>query len=213
MYKAYTSQARVLNVSRDRAEILKLFNRALMFGLPPEMETKPIPHDLDSSSERVTTFRKGFSAWFFNVPFVELESEDVLNWLAWSLLDSELPASGDDRKTCEECMQLVQKRAAWKFKQGKSNRPCIRLTIDPVRVAARPFFLYLSVGAWNKGWEWILLARGFKKITSRDDAKIEALLHVPNGWQEHQTKLPLLFLHGLGLGFAVSPLCSGFHFC
>lgn len=127
---------------RDHDRTLELFNRALTFGLDVSLEGKPVPHTLTEEHESVASFREAFSAWFFNHPFKALSRDDVINWLAWSLLDLDAhDLDKQQRKLVEDCCDLVERRSAWTFKRagGIGNDPkakqgshvkCIRLTID-----------------------------------------------------------------------------------
>lgn len=141
-YLARIIQARNQLPIRDHHRTIRLFNRALTFGLDVSQEGKEIPHDLTEELDNVKSFREAFAAWFFGHDFKALSRPDVLNWLAWSLLDSDLPnLDQEQRRLVEECCDLVERRGAWKFKldHGIGNEPkdknhphvkCIRLTLD-----------------------------------------------------------------------------------
>lgn len=127
---------------RDHDRTLELFNRALTFGLDVSQEGQPVPHTLTEDQESVQSFREAFAAWFFHIPFESLSREDVVNWLAWSLLDLDAhDLNAEQRKLVDDCCDLVERRGVWTFKRsgGIGNDPkakkephvrCIRLTID-----------------------------------------------------------------------------------
>lgn len=102
----------------------------------------------------------------------------------------------------EHCLDLVEARAGKTFPEGRNKDiKVIRLTLDPVRVAQRPFILYAFVWAAQKlviGNAWL---QGFRR---HREGSTNYIIRIPPGWTPStnapESQQPLLFIHGLGMG-------------
>lgn len=115
------------------------------------------------------------------------------------------PVRGDRLEFLYYCRELIEARQGFTFpeaKPGWTPRPCMRLTIDPVVVTARPLALYAAVNLVSQWTIWSAKRHGFEK---EQEGRMKYLIRRPDGWSAHLAKRdkryrPIIFLHGLGIG-------------
>ncbi|KAK4699831.1 hypothetical protein P7C70_g6424, partial [Phenoliferia sp. Uapishka_3] len=115
-----------------------------------------------------------------------------------------LSIDGDKLGLTEHCVEMVEARAGRPSPPGRNpDVKTIRLTLDPVRVWSRPLVLYAFVWCAQKAIIANSMRHGFQEVKGDD---LRYLVRVPEGWvpdrSGSESRRPLLFLHGLGMGLA-----------
>ncbi|KAI5481007.1 hypothetical protein MNV49_006193 [Pseudohyphozyma bogoriensis] len=115
-----------------------------------------------------------------------------------------LDIEGDKLGLVEHCVELVEARAARIFPPGRNvDVKVIRLTLDRVRVISRPLILYVFVWSLQK----VVITNARRKgMQEKTEGNFRYLIRTPPGWTPDrdgpESKRPLLFIHGLGMGMA-----------
>jgi hypothetical protein len=89
---------------------------------------------------------------FHHVPWENILADDVLTWLAWSTFNEPLEVVRTQPKKnrfLDRTFTMLEARTGTKFQPGRSGVPICRLTLDPVNVVSRPFFIYAFANAVN----------------------------------------------------------------
>ncbi len=155
------------------------------------------------TDEAALLMRQRMMRWFMNGTFDELRVDNVRQWLAWAFLGCELEDATKDAKIAElmqRGLELMEKRMKHTFPPGRNPQiRAIRLTLDPLRVAHRPFGHYVVTnGVTAAVIRDACKNKGFQRQRA---GKCEFL--VKPDTRQHQTRhgpQPILFLHGLGIG-------------
>ncbi|KAK0548151.1 hypothetical protein OC845_003701, partial [Tilletia horrida] len=155
----------------------------------------------EAEAERL---RQRFNNWFFCNSLDEIKRDNVLEWLAWAILESKLAEVQHDVEALEllnDCVDAMESRLRWTFPPGRNQAvKCVQLSIDPVQVMSRPFGFYVVVNAYTFFVEqWIRRAHGVKRVRY---GRTDFLVVPPRPAQQGDDpeSLPILFLHGLGIG-------------
>ncbi|KAG0707821.1 Alpha/Beta hydrolase protein [Suillus ampliporus] len=153
------------------------------------------------------------SGWFFSAEF---KRDNVIDWLLWALFSA-------TRDTClveweeelEEYLSMVEDIIGRKLAPGYNARArCMRLTIDSVSMLHRPLVWYLVVGLvdvissfrlWHQGFHHYDDGAWMASFPMRPCCVISRrspVVNLPYWYRPHRssTKLPVLFLHGIGIG-------------
>ncbi|KAE8216061.1 hypothetical protein CF327_g793 [Tilletia walkeri] len=157
-----------------------------------------------TTEEAAAKLRKRFSNWFMCSSIEDVKRGNVFEWLAWALLESkveEVEHIVDEAEMLNDCIDAIETRLRWNFPPGKNEAvKCVRLSIDPVNILSRPIGFYLVTNAYTYGvQQYIRWAHGVKKVRyGRTDFLI--VPPKPRSRSDDQDALPILFLHGLGIG-------------
>ncbi|PLW41967.1 hypothetical protein PCANC_11090 [Puccinia coronata f. sp. avenae] len=182
-------------------------------GLAPD-------HILPYDDPQAVDFRSTQVLWFQNCKWEEIQKDNMLEWLAWSLFsmpleevrqeDAEMELKAEPRSDLlEEILIRFENRAGSRLKPGynpKLANRVIRLTIDPIKIEIRPLSLYLlsNLGTWTL--KHFLRRAGFREAQCdhRSPQGLKYLIRKPPGWDTSPVEgrpIPLIFAHGLGVGF------------
>ncbi|KAK0518624.1 hypothetical protein OC834_007669 [Tilletia horrida] len=157
-----------------------------------------------TTEEQAARLRARFSNWFFCSSMDEVQRGNILEWLAWALLESKVEEIERDEEAMEllnDCIDAMETRLRWNFPAGKNKAvTCVRLSIDPVRVMSRPLGFYLLTNTYTFLVEqFIRRVHGVQKLRfGRTDFLI--VPPKPRAPGDDPEALPILFLHGLGIG-------------
>lgn len=170
--------------------------------------------NLDTVTDEQAAFtRKKIRQWFFNKPVKEIKADNGREWLAWAVGGGRsLEEAREEPATMavvDEGLAWVQQRCRFRLEAGYNpDAPCIRLTRDKLNVLSRPLGYYVVTnGVTFLCYAW-LVAKGFKLVSSHG---IQFLVKPPvpldqrkprdpNDKYARDFKLPIVFLHGLGIG-------------
>lgn len=158
------------------------------------------------------------SKWFLGSPARDVKRENVKDFLAWSLLDSEsksLTASEDVE--LETYVEELEQHVGWKFDPGWAMVKSLRLAFDKVPTLHRPLLWYQIVAIVEFYTFFRLTYKGYQ---FRPRSLIEAFKSFPfrphslfsrhrspsaklSYWYRPHTskrRSPILFIHGIGIG-------------
>ncbi len=180
---------------------------------------------LAEDDPRAVDFREASRHWFHGAEFSAICRTQVEQWMSWSLYGQPLEEVQRERRksvsqgvridrlplkenigrdkleTVEHSVDLWEARAGTTLRRGSNpDVDVIRLTLDPVRVLARPLSLYVLVWCAQQFYSYKLAQRGFKEEVH---GGLRWLVRTPAGWVADETDeatRPFVFLHGLGLG-------------
>lgn len=148
--------------------------------------------------------REKLRIWFHYAPLDEIYADNVRQWLAWAFAGRELEqVKADDEiyQLVEAALEMTKIRLQWfDLKPGYNpkHKP-LRLTIDPVKVLQRPLGHYVVVNSVTAATiTWLRFAHGFRY---EHVGRCSFLVKPPMPSASSDRKeLPILFLHGLGIG-------------
>ncbi|KAF8065392.1 hypothetical protein FPV67DRAFT_1502693 [Lyophyllum atratum] len=151
---------------------------------------------------------------------LKLRRQDVENWLLWALFSSE-DVQEEWKEELDVYIETIARLLGETLEDdtGMSDMKTMRLTVDPVKMTHRPLAWYSTVCVVDTMTSLGLLYLGFKHYSStsrwfqtfpprpllslfskHSDLTPDILL--PYWYRPHKssTKLPILFLHGIGIG-------------
>lgn len=160
--------------------------------------------DADDASAR----RERLRSWFFFAPIEDIYEDNVREWLAWAFSARSLPDALADKyyaRLIDDGLEMVKLRLGWPhMKKGLNPKvKAIRLTLDPLQTMHRPFGYYVVTNGVSLGTiAWLMLIKGFRMETS---GKCSFLVKPAQPAKQNKKKgepesLPIVFLHGLGIG-------------
>ncbi|KDQ61819.1 hypothetical protein JAAARDRAFT_31292 [Jaapia argillacea MUCL 33604] len=208
--------ASVPPASTDIAELQAAYHRVLQAGLTFPLEDgheqaalleleKPCLDRLDYHDPRAVAFRNRMRSWFRKAPWSQIRRREFYAWLHWTIFNALLPPahllSEAHKAILDEFVEKIEKRSGSTIPNG--SNPAVQpvlVTLDPVNVYLRPFVWYVAVWVFNrvvKAWfvyRWGAVHGSYKGL--------EYLLHIPRNWSPTCDPLPVVFIHGLGVGLA-----------
>jgi len=158
--------------------------------------------------------RKVLEGWFINVPLERIHRENLASWSAWAFFDTDYKElTAEETKDNELIVDFIAKAAKWDFPPGYAEGVLpARLSLDPVFAVQRPLYFYLAIAALN-GVTHLLMrhALGFTRL-KKYDAESQYVYYRPaSNSTGSAKKVPLVFVHGIGIGFAhYLPLIASF---
>lgn len=216
-----------LNVDMDTLQIL--LTKSLTAGLGPAPESKLTKRingvgndkpkqqqpmglcafkdkhvDPDDASAR----RERLRSWFFFAPIEDIYEDNMREWLAWAFSARSLKDALADPQYAHlinDGLEMVKLRLGWTdMKKGLNPKvKAIRLTLDPVRTMHRPFGYYVVTNGVSFGTiAWLMLTKGFRLENSGKCSFLvkPAQPNKPSKIKGEKESLPIVFLHGLGIG-------------
>ncbi|KAI9697030.1 MAG: hypothetical protein M1836_004991 [Candelina mexicana] len=156
------------------------------------------------------------SKWFLDAPLHEIRRDNVKEFYRWALLNSGTYNPADEEEL-DEYLNGLEKTMGHRICSGRGSAKCLRLTLDEVKPRHRPLVWYLTVFAVDNYTHVSMLYHRFEyhrtRITPyptifpfrpqtlltrhRSPVRTLSYWHRPH---KSTTKLPILFLHGIGIG-------------
>jgi len=190
---------------------------------PPPPLTKPQrQYFFEKCSSELELIQHLFKSPYPNGWFLpqgqEFQREDAIDWLLWSLFacDGKNDNLDEWAEELDGYIQVIEKKLGRKLQIGRGKGvKSIRLTFDTVKVAHRPLIWYSIVALVDAYSTIALSSLGFKHfctpqwfqmfpprpIFSQRAATPPNIL-LPYWYRPHtsNTKLPIVFIHGIGIG-------------
>lgn len=156
--------------------------------------------------------------WFKDAPLEEIKEENVREYLSWAFFNA--PSVGPEhRDEMDRYLGVIESHLKTPLKKGRGNADCLKLTLDKVNMVYRPLIWYIgAVFIVDLFVHVSLTLRGY--VWHRSGALLERLAVFPprpqalftsktspsdslSYWyrpHNSKTHLPILFLHGIGIG-------------
>ncbi|KAI9684195.1 MAG: hypothetical protein M1829_003465 [Trizodia sp. TS-e1964] len=156
------------------------------------------------------------SKWFLDSPLENIKRENVKEFYRWAFLNT-ADASPEFDEEMESYVDRLETNLGRKIEPGRGSATCLRLTIDKVKMQSRPLIWYLTVFAVDNYTHFSMLRHGFQYYRSPMTSipkvfpfrpQVVLTSHVSpvktlSYWfrpHTSKTKLPIVFLHGIGIG-------------
>ncbi|KAI8629754.1 hypothetical protein F5Y19DRAFT_75490 [Xylariaceae sp. FL1651] len=167
--------------------------------------------------DNVPNITKYLQTWFLGADESDIRRENVRDFISWAFLDkwpgNETAAENEE---LDEYIAEIERRTGRQLKQGRGKAKSLRLTLDAVDVRYRSVVWYCIVGVVDL-FTHILLARqhfqyyaqprpqSLSVIPPRPQvlvAKKRSVAQLSYWYRPHtaKDKLPIVFLHGIGIG-------------
>ncbi|KAI9511086.1 hypothetical protein F5148DRAFT_1274424 [Russula earlei] len=180
-----------------------------------------------SRAEREALFHKcaesmtaeSISGWFIRSPGGQLWRDNVVDWLLWALFSSRTHDTLREwQDELDYYIAVMGEYVGYPLRPGANpEMQCLRLTMDPVPMVHRPFIWYMlvcvvdtlaSVALYFQGFTHYNTRKWFNAFPPRpllalfSNPSRDAETNIPYWYRSHRspTKLPILFIHGIGIG-------------
>ncbi|TVY33072.1 hypothetical protein LOCC1_G008870 [Lachnellula occidentalis] len=154
--------------------------------------------------------------WFLGAPLSEIKRENLKEFLLWAFFNRGGPP-GEDDEELEEYVSATEKLLGRPIEKGTGNAKCLRTTLDRVGMLHRSLVWYICVGFVDFLTYMKMLFLGFQfhrtsltrfftlfpfrwqSIFTRHRSPAK---HTSYWYRPHTstTKLPVVFIHGIGIG-------------
>ena len=81
------------------------------------------------------------SKWFLNKQVETIKKENIKEWIRWAFFNTDVEDSAYDEEI-EDYLKDLETRLGIKFKPGRADLKCIRLTLDEVKALHRSLLWY-----------------------------------------------------------------------
>lgn len=212
-YRLYTSIAGTPAPTPVDIHLLrKCLSRVLEAGLTqvvaaPDDKTAAAPdpmaifEPLRFDDPRAVDFRDRLRTWFRGIPWGAIHLHEMHTWLYWATFGAHFTSLDDipegHRVALQDALQLLQYRTGCTLPEGSNpeGRPYL-LKLDPINVYGRPFVYYALIALGNHLLRRHCVSKYGAQIGNH--AGLDYLLRIPPTESSLQ---PIVFLHGLGVGF------------
>ncbi|KAI1413113.1 hypothetical protein F5Y13DRAFT_31255 [Hypoxylon sp. FL1857] len=162
--------------------------------------------------------RRYLQMWFLGADESEIRRDNVRDFILWAFFDR-WPGqeSEEDDAELEEYIEDTEKRLGRRLEPGRGKAEGLRLTLDEVETRYRSIMWYLVVGVVDLVSHCQLARNGFHYHAQSPSTMLSVIppriqnaftsRHSASGglsyWHRPHTatdKLPVLFLHGIGIG-------------
>lgn len=198
----------------DGETLSRLITKCLMVGLPKEQQEQSETGGKDLfglpalQSRRIdeveaSTVQRRLQIWFHFAPLEDIYADNLREWLSWAFASRPLEDVKADKEMSmliDEGLEMIKHRLNWTgLKEGYNpNVRAIRLTLDEMRVLSRPLGYYVVCnGTTHAVMAWMRLFHGFRLEKS---GQCSFLVKRPTTSTKKERDLPVLFMHGLGIG-------------
>ncbi|KAI1771215.1 hypothetical protein F4818DRAFT_450060 [Hypoxylon cercidicola] len=185
---------------------------------PPPLEREERRALFQRCFANVPDVRRYLQMWFLGADEADIRRDNVHDFILWAFFDSwpGRESEGDDAEL-EEYIDIVEKRLGRKLEPGRGKAEGLRLTLDEVGTQYRSVAWYLAVGVVDFASHCLLAHGGFhyhaqpastilslipprfQDMFTRRRSESDGISY----WHRPHTatdKLPVLFLHGIGIG-------------
>ena len=163
--------------------------------------------------------RKVIEGWFLDVPILQIYRDNFASWCGWAFFGLEISEMSESEKADNlEIVSYIETMAEWRFPPGcNKGLFSARLTLDPVFVTQRPFFFYATIWCVNTFAHLVLYQLGYKRrpeyctaaanvyhrpAAPRRSSPASASSDPNQQRPPEKRPQPIVFIHGIGIGFA-----------
>jgi len=159
--------------------------------------------------------------WFLGAEPSEVRRENMREFLLWGFFDRDLKECEEDDEVLgelEEYMTRVEEKLGRKLEPGRGVAECLRLTIDGVECRYRSLTWYLIIFLVDTAAHAVFYLQGFRHYSQslRKSLRVfpprishlvlpaerSVAADLSYWYRPHKSpnKLPIVFLHGIGIG-------------
>ncbi|UZJ56812.1 hypothetical protein CBS101457_006132 [Exobasidium rhododendri] len=155
--------------------------------------------------EEAKVLQDRIRVWFHYAPLEDIYEDNLREWLCWAFAGrplEEVDADKEMTRLTNEALDMIVHRLNWKdLKPGyNKNVRTVRLTLDKMKVLSRPLGYYIVCNGFSHGViAWLRLFGGFHYEYSGECSFLVKPAKQDTG-SKRKRQLPILFLHGLGIG-------------
>ncbi|KAI1420276.1 hypothetical protein F5Y12DRAFT_137758 [Xylaria sp. FL1777] len=155
--------------------------------------------------------------WFLGANESDIRKDNVREFLSWAFFDRH---PGNETATeldeLDEYLVEIEKRIGYQIEPGRGNAKSLRLTLDEIEVRYRSVLWYFIVGTVDLITHSQLSRQGFRYYAQPKShlrsviplrlqslfARRQSVSQLSYWYRPHTSKdkLPLVFLHGIGIG-------------
>ncbi|KAK5636950.1 hypothetical protein RRF57_012662 [Xylaria bambusicola] len=165
---------------------------------------------LDNTPDITGYLRK----WFLGANASDIQQENVREFLSWAFFDRH-PGNETvaELEELDEYVTEIEKRMGHQLQPGRGQAQSLRLTLDKIEVRYRSVIWYFIVGVVDLLTHLRLLRQGFRHYAQPSHLMIplrpqsvfatrQSVSKLSYMYRPHtaKDKLPLVFLHGIGIG-------------
>ncbi|KAI8824459.1 uncharacterized protein EV422DRAFT_493257 [Fimicolochytrium jonesii] len=157
---------------------------------------------------RIDYLRKVIEGWFLGADFFSIKRENFQSWVAWAFLDEDLALlDKENRHQVDKLTKIIERACEHSFPPGNNpDLKCIRLTLDAVQATHRPLIYYIVCKSVNALSHLLLRGIGFRlrELQRKHVPGSGKLTYLYRPAKEPMPEgaLPIVFIHGIGIGFA-----------
>lgn len=198
----------------DSAHLSNLLTKCLMVGLLGQTDVKSNDSNdtglnalqmrhIDEEDAKI--LRDRVRVWFHYAPLEDIYEDNLREWLCWAFTGStmsELKSNPEVSRLTDDALQMLLHRLNWKdIKPGYNHKVhTIRLTLDTMQVMSRPLGYYVVCNGVSHGViAWLRIFHGFR-YEYQGQCSYLVKSAKPSSGKKTKRELPILFLHGLGIG-------------
>ncbi|RKO93543.1 hypothetical protein BDK51DRAFT_4712, partial [Blyttiomyces helicus] len=151
------------------------------------------------------------SNWFLGADFDKIRRSDVRVWLSWALFDDHVETlTRAESAEIEELLPIIEDSLQHRFPNEEQDEgrdvqsavQCMRLTLDPMRAVQRPLVYYMAIAGVDVAANAALRSHGYRRRDLEVDGRRHLFTYRPAQGPTPKGALPLVFVHGIGIGFA-----------
>jgi pimeloyl-ACP methyl ester carboxylesterase len=199
----------------NRDALSQLLTKCLMVGLTKEEVKKAEKTEEGLSAlqnkkvekEEARILQNRLRIWFHHAQLEDIYTDNVRQWLSWAFAGRPLAQVKDNAEMSgliDEGLEMIKHRLQWHdMKEGfNPNVTAICLTIDKMKVISRPLGYYVVCNGVTHGTiAFLRWFRGFHyEYSGECSFLVKPPVNKPSSSSKKERALPILFLHGLGIG-------------
>ncbi|KAI0184228.1 hypothetical protein EV127DRAFT_242908 [Xylaria flabelliformis] len=155
--------------------------------------------------------------WFLNAPQSDIRKDNVREFISWAFFDKDLGTeTAAELEELDEYLAVIEHRIGYQLRPGRGKAESLRLTLDNIEVRYRSVVWYFMIGIVDLATHFLLFRQGFQYYAQPKPYSYSVIpLRLQSVFTEKRSvsqlsywyrphtardKLPLVFLHGIGIG-------------
>ncbi|KAI8816126.1 uncharacterized protein EV422DRAFT_501600 [Fimicolochytrium jonesii] len=144
--------------------------------------------------------------WFLGANYYSIKKENIKTWVAWAFMDQDLETLDEEKvDEVEKLVSTIERYSHHSFPPGRNdNIRCIRLNIDAMQTTHRPWIYYAVCKGIGAIAHICVRALGYYQRSIRltgTAGDVATFWYRPATRPAHPSAVPVVFIHGIGIGF------------
>lgn len=171
--------------------------------------------------DNVPNLESYIQGWFLGAEIADIRRDNLREFILWAFFEhDDIPAGLDDDidDEVDEYIEVIETRLDYKFALGKGPAKSLRLTIDPIHSTYRGLMWYIIIFWVDALTHLAMRFSGFQYYSRQTQHAVKTF--PPRlqelAWKQHESpaarlgywysehtntkQLPVLFIHGIGVG-------------